>query len=173
MEIVEIQGKRLLMGKVAKLYSKIFREEPWNENLAPAEVMEIMIEQFSRPQAIALAALEEDEVIGFTWVYEISLNDLREGTRHSPELRFLFEQGKRVFYFQEVGMEKAYRRRGLGEQLAREILEKAKRLGMNTAVLSTNQGARPALSMFSKIGFVNSGIVRPPKELGRTYWILR
>lgn len=168
-----MKGKIGLIKKVAKLYSEIFREEPWNENFTPEEVMDIMIEQLNKPQAVALVALENKEVIGFTWMYEILLSDLREDTRHSPELKFLFEQGKRVFYFQEVGIRKTCRRKGHGEKLAEEILRKARTLGMDIAVLSTNQGARPALSMFSKIGFVNSGIVRPPKELGRTYWILR
>lgn len=171
-EIVEIRG-RWLMEEVAKLYSEIFREAPWNENFTQAEAMEIMVEQFNRPQALAIAALIDEKVRGFTWVYEIFQSDLKENTRHPLALSFLFKGGKRVFYFQEVGVKTDFRRQGIGERLTQEILERAKNLDADVMVLSTNREALPALQMFSRLGFRDSGIVRPPKELGRTYWILR
>lgn len=171
-KIVGLRGKIWLMEKVARLYTEIFREEPWNENLNPAEIMAIMIEQFNKPRAVALVVLQNGEVIGFAWMYEIVPSDLEEGTRYSPELKFLFRPGQRVFYFQEVGVKREFRGQGIGEQLAREALEKGKTLGMRIAVLSTSREAAPALRMFSRLGFKDSGIVRPPEELGRTYWVL-
>ena len=171
-EIVELEGRARLMEEAAELYSQIFREEPWNENIASAEVMAIMTEQFCKPQAVALIALKDGKVVGFTWAYEIYPSDLQEGTRYSPELKFLFRSGQRVCYFQEVGVKREFRKQGLGERLTRELLERVQNLGANVVVLSTNREALAALQMFSKIGFRDSGIARPPKELGRTYWIL-
>lgn len=170
--IVEIQKNSQIMEGVAEAYCEIFREEPWNEEFKPKRVMEIMREQFKRPGAISLAALRNNEVIGFAWMYDIFKDDLKEGTRYSPELRFLFENQKRVFYLQEIGVKKEMRQQGIGEALTRELLLRGKKNGANVVVLSTNGKARSIVSLIFKIGFQNSKIVRPPKELGRTYWIL-
>ncbi len=177
LRIVDIKGRGALRKEVAELYAEIFKEKPWKENFRPEEVMMLMAEQFdgSRP-VITLAGVEyrfkHRKVVGFTWMYEIFRDDLKEGTRFSPELEFLFRGQKKVFYFQEVGTRKEYRRRGIGEKLARKLLKKGKRKGASFVVLSTNTKAMAAKSMFSKVGFKDSGIVRQPEKLGRTYWIL-
>ncbi len=134
--------------------------------------MKNMREQFERPGVIALAPLGNNEVIGFTWMYEIFKDDLEENTRYSPELRFLFENQKRVFYLQEMGVIKEMRQRGVGEKLTRELLKRGKENGANVVVLSTNGEAKSMILLISKIGFQSSKIVRPPEELERTYWVL-
>ncbi len=169
--IVEIQKNSRIMEEVPEPYCEIFGEEPWNEEFEFEEVMEIIREQFKKPGAIALAALKNNKVIGFTWMYEIFKDDLKEGTRYSPELEFLFENQKRVFYLQEIGVKKEMRRQGIGEALTRELLLRGRKNGANIVVLSTNGKARSIVLLISKIGFQNSKIVRPPKELERTYWI--
>jgi len=178
LRIVEIKGRSALRREVAELYAEIFKEKPWSENFRPEEVMMLMAEQFDGPRpVITLASIDYSlkhrrKVVGFTWMYEIFEHDLKKGTRFSPELEFLFKGQKKVFYFQEVGTRKEYRRRGIGEKLARKLLKKGKRKGASFVVLSTNTKAMAARSMFSKVGFKDSGIVRPPEKLGRTYWIL-
>ncbi len=169
--IVEIQKNSQIMKEVPEPYCEIFGEEPWNEEFEFGEVMEIIREQFKKPGAIALATLKNNKVIGFTWMYEIFKDDLKEGTRYSPELGFLFENQKRVFYLQEIGVKKEMRRQGVGEALTRELLLRGRKNGANVVVLSTNGKARSIVLLISKIGFQNSKIVRPPKELERTYWI--
>lgn len=172
--IVDMKKKPRLRREVAELYSEIFREKPWKENFQPKEVMILMGEQLDGPRPeIALAAVEKRKVIGFTWMYEIFKDDLQEGTRYSPDLGSLFERGKKVFYLQEVGVEKESRRRGIGEKLIQKLLKKGKKQGANFIVLSTNSKAESAKALFSKVGFKDSGIVRPPENLGRTYWILK
>lgn len=169
---MDMIGNALLMERAAELYCKIFQEEPWKEKFRPSQALKIMQEQFKRPKAMALAALEGNEVVGFAWMYQLLETDLKEGSRFSPRLKFLFEGQKNVFYFQEVGIKKELRRQGIGEKLTRELLRREKEKGADVVVLSTNPKAKPIISMFSKIGFQNTGIVRPPKELGRTYWVL-
>lgn len=172
--IVDMKKKPRLRREVAELYSEIFREKPWKENFQPKEVMILMGEQLDGPRPeIALAAVEKRKVIGFTWMYEIFKDDLQEGTRYSPDLGSLFERGKKVFYLQEVGVEKESRRRGIGEKLIQKLLKKGKKQGANFIVLSTNSKAESAKVLFLKVGFEDSGIVRPPENLGRTYWILK
>jgi len=170
--IVDLRTETGLQKDVAKLYCEIFREEPWKEDNNPAQVMEVMGKQFNRPNAIALAGLIEDVVVAFVWMYEILESDLKGGTRYSPELSFLFNGQGRVFYFQEIGVKRGLRRQGIGERLMGKILEQGKEKGANVIVLSTCR-AKSARSLFAKIGFEDSGIVRPPEDLGRTYWICR
>jgi ribosomal protein S18 acetylase RimI-like enzyme len=165
--------RRDLILTVADLYCQIFSEEPWNERLDAGKVVATMQEQFHLPSAVALSALAQNgEVLGFSWMYEIFKGDLKANTRYSLDLASFFEDGKRVFYFQEIGVKKRARCQGIGEKLCREVLEAGKRLGADIVVLSTNYNALPAKSLFRKVGFRDSGIVRPPAELGRTYWIL-
>ena len=170
--IVEIRGNNKIMEEVAKLYCEIFSDSPWNENYILSEVLQTMDEHFKKPNAITLAALEDGKLIGFTWMYEIFKSDLREGTRFSPELHFLFNGIMRIFYLQELGIKKDLRRKGNGERLTQKLLNTGKENGANFVVLSTNPAAMAMISLISRIGFQNSGIVRPPKDLGRTYWFL-
>jgi len=172
-EIVEMRSNAQPMKEVAELFCEVFSEGPWKEDLTPEQVMISMKEQFNKPNIIVLACLKDRKVVGFTWMYEIFESDLREGTRYSPELKFLFAGQRKVFYLQEVGTKKEVRGQGIGERLTRELLKKGKEKRANVVVLSTNSKAIPAISLFSKIGFQNSGVIRPPRELGRTYWILK
>lgn len=177
--IVDMKNKRRvkLRDEVAKVYAEIFREEPWTENIHPNEVIRAMIEQFFRPgKVIALAGilvgLKPPKVVSFGWMYEIFKSDLKEGTRFSPALNVLFSGGKKIFYLQEIAVEKEHRKKGIGERLIKKLLKKAKKNGGDIIILSTNYKAKAAKGLFSKVGFKNSGIIRPPAELGRTYWTL-
>ena len=173
LRIVDMKKRPRLRREVAELYSEIFKEKPWSENFRPEEVMILMGKQLDGPRPeIALAAIKKRKVIGFTWMYEIFNDDLQEGTRYSPDLGFLFKRGKKVFYLQEVGVEKESRNQGIGEKLIQELLKKGKKQGASFIVLSTNSKAESAKALFIKVGFEDSGIVRPPENLGRTYWIL-
>jgi len=177
LKIVDMKGRAGLRKETAGLYSDIFKEKPWRENFKPEEVMILMGQQCDGPRpAIMLAGIEcglrNRKVVAFSWMYEIFEKDLEEGTRYSPRLKFLFEKRKRVFYFQEIGTKKEHRRKGIGERVIKRVLKKGRKIGASFVVLSTNSQARAARALFSKVGFKDSGIVRPPEKLKRTYWIL-
>lgn len=172
-----MKGKPRLRREVAELYPEIFKEEPWKEEYRHEEVIMLMGEQCDGPRPSIMLAyvkygLRHRKAFGFTWMYEIFKDDLKEGTRFSPKLIFLFKGRKRVFYHQEIGIKKEHQRKGFGTKLMKKIIGKGKENGANFIVLSTNSKANAAKALFSKVGFKNSGIVRPPKELERTYWIL-
>ena len=172
LRIVEIQKKSWIMEEVVKLYRKIFQDPPWKEEFTLEEVLTAIKEQFSMPNPIALSVFKNNKVIGFAWMYQIFKSDLEEGTRYSPRLNFLFDGQKKIFYLQEIGIEKEMRGQGVGKKLIEELLQRAKNKGADIIVLSTNHNAKPIVSLISKVGFQNSGIIRPPKKLERTYWIL-
>lgn len=168
--VIDLKNPIELMRQVAELYCQIFSEKPWHENFDTEQVLKTMTEHFNKPGAEALTFVENRTPIGFAWMYEISGGDLKEGTRYPRALDFLFKDGKRVFYFQEVGVKEGSRRQGIGERLVRELLRRAKERGANFVILSTSRKATPIRSMIQKIGFRDSGITRPPPELDRTYW---
>lgn len=170
--IIELRDMELL-GQVAKLYCEIFQEEPWGEILKPLEVVRVMDKQFNKPKATAFVAIEgRNKVIGFAWMHQIFREDLKPDTRYSPELKFLFDEEKNVFYLRETGVKKDMRGQGIGPELIQQLLSKGKEKGADVVVLSTNSKATAMVRTISKIGFVNTGIVRPPENLHRTYWTL-
>ncbi len=170
--IVELRNVELL-GKVIRLYCEIFRETPWDETLKTSEVTRVVDKQFNKPNATAFVATENSQVVGFTWMYQIFLEDLKLNTRHPPELKFLFDEKKKVFYLQEIGVKKGMRQKGIGTELIQQLLTRGKEKGADVVVLSTNSGATAMVKTISKIGFVNTEIVRPPENLHRTYWTLK
>ncbi len=162
-----------LLGPVAELYCEIFQEEPWGESLKPLEIVRGMDKQFNMPKATAFVAVEgRNRVVGFAWMHQIFGKDLKSDTRYSPELKFLFGGGENVFYLRETGVKKDMRGQGIGIELIRQLLNKGKEKGADVVVLSTNSKATAMVRTISKIGFVNTGIVRPPENLHRTYWVL-
>lgn len=170
LDLVPLVGTGKLQS-IAELYQDIFREPPWKEELSISRVLATMEEQFTKPFIVALGAFWREAAIGFAWAYEFFETDLKEGTRFSPALEPYFLQG-RIFYLQEIGVLKALRKQGVGEELGRMVLRVGKEKGAGMFILSTNGKAIGATHLFRKMGFVDSGIVRPPAELGRTYWVL-
>lgn len=175
LQVVEIDDGSPLMGAVAELYAEIFREVPWNEHdLTLEKVMMIMSEHFKRPGLVARAVLNsEGQPVGFCWLFELFQNELKLDSHPSARLAYLFRKGKKVAYVKEAGVKIGFRRSGVGERVVQEVLAKARENGANFAMLSTHKEAHAAKALFEKVGFQNSGIVRPPEELGRTYWLLR
>lgn len=158
------------MEEVANLVSEIHCEQIGRTQLTPQQARELMFEHFERSGAIALAALEKGKVIGFAWMHEIFESELGIGEgKFSLELKPLFKERKRVFYIRDIGVKKELRGQGIGEKLLRELLEKGKKKGATTVVLSTYPDEKnPAFRLYLRIGF-NPLSVQPPKESRKFY----
>ena len=169
------EGKELQRG-VAEVYCEVFAGDPWRETNRVDQVMADMEEHFAKPKAVALALVAKDSrPVGFTWAYQLLRNGLAEGTRHPPTLDPLFEgtNGDRtVFYLQEIGVHPKQQGQGLGRRLSLSLLDGVKARGAELVVLSTRPDAESMVRLISSLGFRNLGIVRPPEELGRTFWTL-
>ena len=173
LRIIEFQHDITRTEEAAKLYCPVFKGSPWNEHFTVPQVMAIMNEQFKRNNIIALATILDGALVGFAWMYQIFKNDLKRGTRFSPKLKDFFENQNKVFYLQEVGVKEEFRRQHIGERLIQEIIKRGKEKGGELVILSTNCEAKAITAMIQKIGFKNTGITRPPKKLGRSYWMLK
>ena len=156
----------------AQLYCEIWKEPPWNEDFwKPEEVVRDIKTQLTKPNAIFLIATNgTDEVIGFTWGYQVSTGILSEISGVSVEDWRKVISNKEVFYIDEFGTKRSYRRKGIGTKLVRELLEQLSHTDIKLTTLRTNKSALPARAIYSQMGFQEIGI-QDTKHQDRTYWM--
>jgi len=66
----------------------------------------------------------------------------------------LMPRGPRQLELVKMAVEESRRGSGIGEQLVRVALRRARQLGANRVVLETNSGLGPALRLYRRLGFV-------------------
>ncbi len=174
MKKVEIQKldvkKRKLLIKCAELYCEIWKERPWHEYFWTVKgVIEDIKKQLKRPNAVGFVALFGEEVIGFTWGYEVSKKNLRE-ISGVKALDILFKKG-RVFYIDELGTSSSFRRRGVGKQLSKTLIATIRSRGIRCFTLRTDVKAIAARNLYAKLGFRDLSI-QDAEHSKRTYWLL-
>lgn len=174
------------ISEIARLYCEIWREPPWDEDFWTIDgVVDDMINQLSKPNAIFLFMeilpprdrelhcchqIEDPEITGFTWGYEVSVADLSEISGVS-ELRWRkIIDANRAFYIDELGVEKNHRRRGVGKELTERLLIQAANLGIDCAILRTAVKAVAARNLYQRLGFRELDIA-DVKYPDRTYWL--
>lgn len=175
MEIIKIcgnNGDSSLLEKTARLYCEIWKEPPWNEYFwKEIEVLTDIQEQLKKEKAVLVLAVNEGEIIGFTWGYGVD-KKLMEVISNSNLLSFLFEPSpKSVFYIDEIGVDKRHRMHGVGGKITKSIVNQTKKIGVNCWCLRTHINAMPARKMYSKLGFSDLKI-KDGKHHDRTYWML-
>ena len=137
--------------------------------------MAVEIQEAARWMLPQLERLEE-ECFSVPWTPEQLLSEF-------PDESHLFltaVEGKRVLgyvgmmhvldegYISNVAVAPAYRRRGLGDRLIGELLERAKALRLAFVTLEVRESNAPAIALYLKHGFSPVGIRRnyyeKPKE---------
>lgn len=173
----ECQIKPLFLGneahvmETAELYCGIWKEPPWNEDFWTVEgVVADMKQQLSKRNACGYVVVNRAKVVSFTWGYEVSSKELVE-ISGSHQLDMLFAGDKRVFYIDELGTAKAYRRRKLGKEISWRLLSDAESKGFDFAVLRTESQAVPARTLYQELGFQELPVFDKQHQT-RTYWVL-
>jgi len=160
-----------MMERCGSLYCRVWQEPPWNENFwKPSHVFKKISKAMKMPNFAGLLAVEENDVRGFTWGFEVRKHDLRR-ISSGAMLDFIFVPEKKVFYVAELGVEKGYRNKGAGESLSKLLLQKAGELGMKIITLRTDDLAIPAKRLYARLGF-EEHLIRDGKFPARAYWIL-
>ena len=137
--------------------------------------MAVEIQEAARWMLPQLARLEE-ECFSVPWTPEQLLSEF-------PDESHLFltaVEGERVLgyvgmmhvldegYISNVAVAPAYRRRGLGDRLISELLERAKALRLAFVTLEVRESNAPAIALYLKHGFSPVGVRRnyyeKPKE---------
>ena len=162
-----------LLKSCAELYCKIWREPPWNENFwNTADVLASIQKELSRNCSRGFLSVGPDnEVIGFTWGYQVDQEEMRTISGHA-KLNPFFQNGELVFYIDELGVDPVCRLKGMGKFLSRALLAWAADTGHNTALLRTDIKADPARTLYAKLGFKELDIL-DSREHQRSYWYLR
>jgi len=161
------------IDEVARLVSEIHTAQPQRTQLTPEQAKEEWLKKdLEETNAITVAMLENGEIVGYSWMYEIFKDDLGEGKdKKSLELATLFEGSKRVFYASDIGLSDKLRGRGLGRKLVQENMDRVKKGGGNVVVLSTYpKEGYSAYELYKKIGFAPIP-KQQPKESKRYYMV--
>jgi len=174
-------SEEIYIQEIADLYCKIWREPPWNEEFWTNEgVAEDIKNQMKKVGSCLLIVQDTKDwrVIGFSWGYEVNATDLSK-ISGIPESKWKEAIGEETaFYIDELGVDKNYRRQGVGERLTGELLGEtvndlnSLKRGDNPgyAILRTDVGALAARNLYKKLGFQELNLV-DAKYSTRTYWL--
>ena len=156
----------------ANLYCEIWKEPPWNEDFwQPAEVIVDFQKEMRNPNAEAFLAIADSRVVGFTHGYSVSKEELRV-IAGNDLLDSLFENTERVYYIDELGVQKDFRGKGLAKKLSQNLIHAASVYGLTKVVLRTDVQAPSARHVYQKLGF-NELTVCDAKYPNRTYWVIK
>ena len=89
----------------------------------------------STGSAIVIAAIEMDELIGFTWLYK----------------HYFF--GEKRLHVNQIAVNTRYRGKGIGKKLIQEAENQAIREGIKTIDLFVSEVNQSALNLYDKLGF--------------------
>lgn len=167
------QFDECLAKSCAKLYCRIWKEPPWNEDFwKPEDVLINFRQDLAMPEASCwFSANNSDELLGFSWGYGIDNGDLNEIVGDN-RLNYLFEHEPRLFYVSEVGVDADKRQKGIGKRLTQLLLSDASASGFRCALLRTDLRATPARTLYSHLGFQELPTL-DSRHASRSYWLLQ
>jgi len=159
-----------LLEKIAKLYCEIWKEPPWNEDNWTIEgVKNDVLSQAKNYNSVFLIALKGEEVVGFTWGYEVGRDSASQMCGGDHFSRY-FKNCQGIFYIDELGISAKCRIKGLGKLLSLICLERARKKGISVSFLRTSVNAGAARCLYKKIGFKDLSLPDPIYK-DRTYWV--
>ena len=170
-ELVFDYHQRQVLESLANLYCRIWKEPPWNERFWSKEkVLTDLAFELTLPQAHCFVAMSnQGKIVGFTWGYAVSRSLMRT-IADSHHLDYVFRPNCLVYYIDELGVAKAYRKRGIAKKLTQQLICAARKNGCNIITLRTDTQAEAARKLYEKLGFKESPI-KDKKYPTRTYWI--
>jgi|GEM_PF-542774 len=187
----------IVFRKCAAVYCDVWREPPWNEDFWKTEnVLQDMSRELARPGAdcfiatyveglgyceyenhhdlsqIPVRRSEEERinVLGFTWGYPVNSGEARE-ISGSDCLDGLFVFEEKVFYIDELAVQKFYRGQKIGAELSKLLIKSAKGQGSFKVILRTDKKATAAKKLYAKMGFRDLK-TEDSNHPNRTYWLL-
>lgn len=163
-------NKKEEISQAARLYCNVWREWPWLENDWEKETVAQEIAAVAeRSDAVCFFSKLADDLVGFSWGYFVTQDQLRE-ISGGTDLDHVFQENLNVFYISELGVEMNHRREKAGADLTEKLIESAMRKGAGIFVLRTDAKAFPARGLYAKLGFVELSI-SDQKYRFRTYWL--
>ena len=94
------------------------------------------LDEYLKKNAILIAAIEEDTLIGFVWIF----ND--------------HVYGEERFHFNEIIVDKRFRGQGIGEHLMKEALRKVEESDTKVIELIVSENNQVSMNLCKKYGFI-------------------
>ncbi len=134
-------------------YPKIFSEAPYHEAISPARAATVFDTVWGLPDAIGLIAESpEGDLAGFA--FAVPLRHKRDVATFLSGLTPI----KHTMYLAELGVQPAYRSRGLGRALVFERLKLMDPRVYTSVVLRVPEGASHSHDMYRALGFQDMGV---------------
>ena len=156
------------LRSAAEMFCAVYKEEPWNEEWDPDEVIRMLQDATVEEGGVLIFALSGTKVVGITFGRFIQTQEIEQRIGQDPMLSLSGRE--KLYYVSEVSVDYEARRHGIGRALTAKLIETAESLGAKRFILRTNVNAIPARTLYAKAGFVEtdwSDIEFPD----RTYWI--
>ncbi|HEV7234438.1 MAG TPA: AAC(3)-I family aminoglycoside N-acetyltransferase [Sphingorhabdus sp.] len=135
MRIVRLSANDLKLARgLNALFAEAF-EEPEHYAASPPDDG-YLLGQLTKPHIIALAALEDDQVVAALVAYEL------------PKL----EQARSEIYIYDLAVAQAHRRKGIASALIAETRSIASRTGAWVVYVQADYGDEPAIALYTKLG---------------------
>jgi ribosomal protein S18 acetylase RimI-like enzyme len=137
-------------------------------------------QQLGREQSRGFLAFADDQIVGFTWGYPVTMNtvivindlDLQVPdeasilARHRMGIRYTHNLG----YIDEVGLIPEFRKQGIARRLTLALLTHFDYECLTTVLLRTDERATRAVILYEKLGFVRDPHLTDPIYTHRGYW---
>ncbi|MCX6810213.1 MAG: GNAT family N-acetyltransferase [Candidatus Berkelbacteria bacterium] len=152
----------------AKLYCRIWEEEPWNEKWSIEVASDKLLGVLSKEGATLIFCLIKDEVVGFTGGKPIVAEEL-SGRVNEKLLNEL--NNVPLFLVAEIGVDSLQRGKGIGQKLLLKLIDTANADCDNLRfILHTDITAESAKILYRKLGFKDTHSV-DLSITNHTYWI--
>jgi GNAT superfamily N-acetyltransferase len=147
--------------KTAQAFLEVFTTPPWHEAVSLNEAMS-QVESDSQRQGFGGILLREkqlDNIIGFSWWFDISGFELHDWwrPRYSPKENVPQPEGRGV-YLNEFGVIPAYQHKGLGLRMFQATLKQIEP-DHDWIALSTQKYAHAGLALLKSQAFEDLGLV--------------
>jgi ribosomal protein S18 acetylase RimI-like enzyme len=155
---------------IVRLYQRAFSEPPWNEIWGRKAVIEDLKFAMCRVGVVALLADVEqtDQIAGFTWGYKLPVSKF-------PFLKEYWSANMQmVWYIDEVAVDVAYRRKGVGKLLTKSLEVEVALLGAKSICLRTDISNPASMGLYKNLGYLqllneNRKPMMDPRFQSRTY----
>ncbi|MCX6797964.1 MAG: GNAT family N-acetyltransferase [Candidatus Falkowbacteria bacterium] len=114
-----------------------------------SKVLSDFYQEMSKPDSLCLVAKGDEEILGFSWGYQISINPEIDAHLEAPGLHKLVSGN--YFYLDEVAVLPQYQGKGIGRNLIKQLFENQpyKRIILRT--LKESQMSNLIISMAGEI----------------------
>ncbi|MEI6191069.1 MAG: GNAT family N-acetyltransferase [bacterium] len=135
------------MTEIASVYKEVFSREPWNEVWAIDQIVADFKKEMLKIGAVCYLAQEQKKIVGFTWGYNIYVDEKIDVYLDSPGLYDIIGPQK-YLYIDEVAVLPEFQNKGIGKSLVTSMC------GDNNSlpVLLRTKDNSPAHKMFLGLG---------------------